>query len=306
MMENTTVVDAASGIIEASAKLVIKNMVRVMAGFKPGQIIESHEFKIGDHPLLIRVYPNGRDENFKGYVSVYLKNKGDVELSVKSLLITDVTTDVIDYQLPLRVGSGRGATKFLTHAECAEAFKDKDFVVEAKVEMPGEPLTIAGGKSSPASKRQKLNLLEKVFNKMERTDFTLVFNGEEVPCHKVILAAASPVFEAMVDNQHKEAIECRANIELSEEIGRDFVRFIYTGDLEDNVLEENASAFLAMGEMYDLVELKDKAEAKLLSQLKRENMVEMISFGELYRAKSIFEAALKMTKNNMTWLRSQV
>ena len=82
--------------------------------------------------------------------------------------------------------------------------------------------------------------------------------------------------------------------------------FIYTEDLEDNVLEEQASAFLAMGEMYDLVELKDKAEAKLLSQLKRENMVEMISFGELYRAKSIFEAALKMTKNNMTWLRSQV
>ena len=110
----------------------------------------------------------------------------------------------------------------------------------------------------------------------------------------------------MVENQHMEAITCKANIELSKEVGRAFVRFIYTGDLEDNVLEEHASAFLAMGEMYDLVELKDKAEAKLLSQLKRENMVEMISFGELYRAKSIFEAALKMTKNNMTWLRNQV
>ena len=47
-------------------------------------------------------------------------------------------------------------------------------------------------------------------------------------------------------------------------------------------------------------------EVKLLGQLKKENMVEMISMGELYRAENIFEAALKMTKNNMTWLRNQV
>ena len=306
MMENTTVVDAASGIVEASGKLVIKNMVRVMAGFKTGQRIESDQFKLGDHPLLIRVYPNGRDNNSKGHVSVFLINKGDVEICVKLLLITDVKKIVHNYEFPLNVGQLCGIAKFLTHAKCIEAFKDKDFVVTAKVEMPGEPMTISGGDSSPVPKRQKFNVFERVFNKMERTDFTLVFNGVEVPCHKHILAAASPVFEAMVNNQHKEAIDCKANIELSEEIGRAFVRFIYTGDLEDNVLEEHASAFLAMGEMYDLVELKDKAEAKLLSQLKRENMVEMISFGELYRAKGIFEAALKMTKNNMTWLRSQV
>ena len=58
--------------------------------------------------------------------------------------------------------------------------------------------------------------------------------------------------------------------------------------------------------MYDLQELKDMTEVKLLGQLKKENMVEMISMGELYRAENIFEAALKMTKNNMTWLRNQV
>ena len=44
MMENTTVVDATSGIIQASAKLVIKNLVEVMAGFKPGDSITSEDF----------------------------------------------------------------------------------------------------------------------------------------------------------------------------------------------------------------------------------------------------------------------
>ena len=71
-------------------------------------------------------------------------------------------------------------------------------------------------------------------------------------------------------------------------------------------MREHASAFLAMGELYDLQELKYMAEAELLIQLKKENMVEMISLGEIFRADGIFEAALKMTKANMTWLRSQV
>ena len=306
MMENTTVVDATSGIIQASAKLVIKNLVEVMAGFKPGDSIQSEDFWIGDFPLYIEVCPNGDKDENKGYVSVFLINASDDEIRVKGGFHTDVGKSEFFYEESFVEGSGRGVSRFLTHAKCAEVYKNKDFVVTAKVMMPGEPLAIAGRNSSPAHKKQKLNLLEKVFDKMEMTDFTLVFNRVEVPCHKVILAAASPVFEAMVNNQHKEAIECRANIELSEEIGRDFVRFIYTGDLEDSVLEKHASAFLVMGEMYGLVELKDMAEAKLLSQLKKENMVEMISFGELYRAKSIFEAALKMTKNNMAWLRSQV
>ena len=120
------------------------------------------------------------------------------------------------------------------------------------------------------------------------------------------MAAASPVLEAMGENKHREAIESKANIKLSAEAGRAFVRFIYTEKVEVDLLKEHALAFLAMGEMYNMQELKDKAERELLSQLDKENMVVMISIGELFRAKNIFEAALKMTRANMTWLRSQV
>ena len=57
-----------------------------------------------------------------------------------------------------------------------------------------------------------------------------------------------------------------------------------------------------MGEMYHLQELK----VELLKQLEMENMVEMISFGELFRADGILKAALKMTKSSIFWLRNQV
>ena len=141
---------------------------------------------------------------------------------------------------------------------------------------------------------------------MDSSDFTLVFGGEEVLCHKHILAAASPVLEAMVKNNHREAIESKADIKLSAEIGRTFVQYIYTGEMQVDVLKEHALAFLEMGEMFNLQELKHLAESEMLSQLTKENMVQMISLGELFRADDIFKAALRMTKANMTWVRSQV
>ena len=123
---------------------------------------------------------------------------------------------------------------------------------------------------------------------------------------KIVLAAASPVFKAMVKNKHREAIEGRSNVEFSSEAGRAFVRFIYTNKVQEDLLKEHAAAFLAMGELYDLQELKDMAENELLIQLDKENMVAMISVGDTFRAENIFEAALKMARANMTWLHNQV
>merc|ERR1719239_1558836 len=140
---------------------------------------------------------------------------------------------------------------------------------------------------------------------MERTDFVLAFDCVEVPCHKHILAAASPVLAAMVKNKHREAIENKADFKLSGEVGQAFVKFIYTGEVEEALLKEHGSAFLAMGELYDIKELKDMAEVELVIQLNKENMVEMINTGEFFRADDLFEAALKFTKANMSWLRSQ-
>ena len=128
----------------------------------------------------------------------------------------------------------------------------------------------------------------------------------EVPCHKIVLAAASPVLEAMVENKMREAIESKADIKLTEEVGKGFLQYLYTSNLQEDLLKEHAPAFLSLGEMYDLPELKDMAETELVLQLDKENMVAMISIGETFRADRLLEAALKMTKVNLSWLRSQV
>ena len=83
---------------------------------------------------------------------------------------------------------------------------------------------------------------------------------------------------------------------LSEEVGRSFVKYLYTGELEENILKEQTLAFLELGQKYDIQELKDLAEQELLEQLDRKNMVEFVFMGDLFSAEKIFEAALKMTK----------
>lgn len=239
-------------------------------------------------------------------MSVYLGNKTDSDVSVTFQLVTDINTLSFDNSVTVAANRMRGSNTFATHAICSEAYQEKDFVVTAKVKAPGENLKIIGSQSDAAFKRPKFNLLENVITKMQGTNFTLVFGGEEVPCHKHILAAASPVLEAMVENKHREAIQSKANIKLLAEVGRPFLRFIYTGDLEEELLKEHTQAFLDMGEMYNLQELKNLAETEMLSQLTKENMLQMISLGEIFRADDIFEAALRMTKANMTWVRSKV
>ena len=297
-------VDAKTGLIQVTANLVIKNFADMMAGFLPGRHILSDPFKVGHTPMAIKVFPNGQDDEEKGTVAIFLQNKGTAAISVKCQLITDIKTRNLDYKHGFT--DKHGFSRFLTHATCAEIYKEKDFIVTAKVEVPGKPVKIAGIESGPAPKKKKLNVLENIYNTMEKSDFILVFGGVEVACHKIVLAAASPVLKAMVENKHRESIEGKANIEFSGEVGQAVVRFIYTGEVQKGLLKEHASAFLAMGELYDLLELKDMAETELLSQLDKKNMIEMISIGDFFRAENIFEAALRMTKANMAWKQSQV
>ena len=172
------------------------------------------------------------------------------------------------------------------------------------MEIPGKDLKIMGNEDAVVPKKHCV--CKNLFEEMMDPNFSLVFQGAEVPCHKHVLAAASPVFKAMVLNQHLEAIESKADIELSEEVGRSFVKYLYTGQLEEDLLKEHAMAFLELGNKYMVQELKDLAEQEMLKQLDRKNMVKFVSIGDTFNASKIFKAALKMTKANMNWPHGQV
>ena len=194
--------------------------------------------------MAIMVYPNGRIEKRKGNVSIFLENKSDASLTVKCKFTTDVVSMTFNHTI--EANNEWGWAGFFSHDKCGDVYQDKDFVVTVDVEISDDTdLEIIGRKTPEVPK--KFNVWENVYTNMERTDFTFVFNGEDVPCHKHILAAASPVLRAMVENQHKEAIESKANIDLSEEVGRAFIRFIYTGGTGREPPQGKCSCFPGIG-----------------------------------------------------------
>ena len=69
-----------------------------------------------------------------------------------------------------------------------------------------------------------LVMFKEHFEEMACSDFSLVFEGEEVRCHRVVLAGVSPVLRAMVSNDYQEVAEARADIQLPAAIGKAFVR----------------------------------------------------------------------------------
>ena len=179
-MEGVTVFSGKSGIIQKTEKLVIKDFLDVMTAYPPGKSVESDPFMAGDTPLSILVFLNGDSDDNRGHVSIFLYNKSNQDINVKCKFITDVKTEELNYEDTVEANDYFGFPDLLTHAECEEAYKDKDFVVTAKVEISGEMVKIVGSSSASAPKKRKFNVMENVYKKMDRSDFKLVFDGEEV------------------------------------------------------------------------------------------------------------------------------
>jgi len=306
-MENVTVI-ARSPKTEVSATLIIKDFLEELA--RPsGEFLESHDFMVKETPMRLRVYPNGCEPYsssalYRGYVFAGLMNMGNGSVKVKYQFSTDIKTSLMVERT--LVNGGGVVLDFLTHAECQEFFKERDFVLKIQVEMEGERVKMAG--EVPASRQLKSiyqEIGEKAFQGMEWADFILEFEGEEVACHKVILAGASPVLGAMVRNELQEAAKGKAAIKLSAVVGKAFVRFMYLEEVEEDLLKREVVAFLELGEKYQVERLKEFAEDWMLKSLNKDNMVDFLVAADTFRARRIKAAALRLAMANKDWLRGE-
>ena len=71
-----------------SGVLVIQDFETEMKKCKPGDVIESKSFKVMENFFFIRVIPNGSSEAHMGYVSVFIMNMSDNEVTVSKFTIS--------------------------------------------------------------------------------------------------------------------------------------------------------------------------------------------------------------------------
>eukprot|EP00091_Calanus_sinicus_P024395 TRINITY_DN8706_c0_g1_i1.p1 TRINITY_DN8706_c0_g1~~TRINITY_DN8706_c0_g1_i1.p1 ORF type:complete len:185 (+),score=53.37 TRINITY_DN8706_c0_g1_i1:184-738(+) len=65
-----------------SYRWTIEDFKTKMENFKLGQQLESSQFIINGFKLCINLYPNGRNEEEGGYVSLFLRNDNSIQLEV--------------------------------------------------------------------------------------------------------------------------------------------------------------------------------------------------------------------------------
>ena len=122
-------------------------------------------------------------------------------------------------------------------------------------------------------------------------DWTIVSEeGERFPCHRNILAAKSSIMKAMFTTEMREKEEKETKIHHNNQVVEAFVNYFYEGAVPQMVLGANLSSFLALSELYNLLPLKSQAEDLAIKNLNIENVVEMFSLANIYKAKILLEA----------------
>ena len=102
------------------------------------------------------------------------------------------------------------------------------------------------------------------------TDVVINVEGKQFRCHRTILAAVSPYFDAMFSSGMKESILGEVTIsEMSKGDFEKILNFIYTG--ANIVTQENAEGLLRASAIFQIKILHEKCEQYLLDKVTAEN-----------------------------------
>ena len=136
--------------------------------------------------------------------------------------------------------------------------------------------------------------IDQIFTSKAYSDIKIVSNGVEFACHKNFVGQ-SETLRNLVDCWAPEGIIMD---EYSSHFVENLINFLYRRPVKEDVFQENLVDFLNIGEVYDLPELKWKAEIAMISSLDKDTFAEFLLAADLFRAKKLKEAGLKFIAHN--------
>ena len=129
------------------------------------------------------------------------------------------------------------------------------------------------------------------------TDVTLNVQNKEFKAHKVVLAAASPVFKAMFKEGTKEH---RDNYVVIRDIKKDvfevFLRYLYTGQVDK--LDEKCLDLLVTADKYDVQPLKEICAQHMAKNISVDNAVDILALAHRHSIDSVKTVASVYLKDN--------
>lgn len=131
------------------------------------------------------------------------------------------------------------------------------------------------------------------------SDICFVCSDGEVPAHKAVLAASVPYFAAAFQGPWRESGENgRWNTTNSCSIVKAVLRFVYTGELDDNLLENDTTTLLSVAAEYQMESLQDVCVRKCIEQLKESNVKSTLELAALHSLDELKRSCFDFIKEN--------
>jgi len=299
-----------------------------------GEYIESDKFFVSAHGMELEwqlcLYPSGKDSEDEEHVSILLELvsrsltatfSGKIEFSVVSTNGDKVfrkkkSIKESDTQIG-RPMFGLLAAKFIPHnllrldQQNSQITPEDKLTVLCEITIDGKDVQQSGQaavRPRPASKicPEKLSTdFNFLLESGQFSDVIIKCQGRELSCHKVILGARSPVFNAMFIHNTMESQRKEIKIEdLDIETVQDMLKYMYAGKIEN--LNTRSPRLLEAADKYQLSELKEICEEVLCETLTVDSCLECLVLADLHTALDLKDAAVKFVVSHSTEFVDQV
>lgn len=301
----------------------ITNFSRKISTVPNGEYIESDKFSVTAHGMDLEwqlcLYPAGKDSEDEEHVSILLELvsrsltatfSGKIEFSVTSANLDKIfrkkkSIKESDTQIG-RPMFGLLAAKFIPHnllrmdQQNNQISPEDRLTVLCDITIDGKDSQHSGTNQVVVKKPDTTKICpEKMSNDFSAllesgqfSDVTIKCEGHSISCHKTILGARSPVFNAMfIHNMTENQSRTIDIIDLDVETVRDMLKYIYAGRIEN--LNTRSPRLLEAADKYDLSELKEVCEDTLCSSLSVDSCFECLVLADLHKAVELKAAAVK-------------
>jgi speckle-type POZ protein len=288
----------------------------------PGKRISSQTFSVsyeGDLEFTLKFYPQGYvqsddDEvtNGEKWASVFLDAEGRKKYDTSNhfeLSFLDADGEKLckhrfHDKIPFK---GWGYPKFIRHADLENPVNNlmqNDTlticcrVEETNSETKSESTECDCLTEKTATTRARRKLGEDLACVLDDkyADFVFKVENEKIAAHKNILAARSPVFDAMFQHNMLENRTNEAEIkDVTPAAFKALLQFIYTGHCKVGNLAEE---LLIAANKYDIQELKQICAKKSGKKLTVDNAVRLLVLSDLHRARDLKGGVIRFINEN--------
>ncbi|NWS43041.1 SPOPL protein, partial [Probosciger aterrimus] len=286
-----------------------------------GEVLKSSTFSSGPNDKMkwcLRVNPKGLDDESKDYLSLYLLlvscPKSEVRAKFKFSLLNAKReeTKAMESQRAYRFVQGKdwGFKKFIRRDflldEANGLLPDDKLTLFCEVSVVQDSVNISGQSNTNTLKVPECRLAEDLGNLWETTRFTdcsFYVGGQEFKAHKSVLAARSPVFNAMFEHEMEES----KKVSITENFTCKYLYLVkkrkICRKLKYYRLRKTSTVWRFFFYQYALERLKVMCEEALCSNLSVENVADILILADLHSAEQLKAQAIDFINRQCSVLR---